>query len=146
MPSPVFSKGGTVRCYCNLPRCVTMGYMCKSILGACFTRNTPTPTHAYSQARKVYHRYAPMHGCVELLSMGRHAECLRKGEVHSMETRETPVPVIQLHPDPDLTCCNQDMCNYRNINVYVQVDGNYDSQTGYRRALSENSFVSWGNF
>ncbi|XP_069956787.1 BMP and activin membrane-bound inhibitor homolog isoform X2 [Cherax quadricarinatus] len=143
MPSPVFSKGGTVRCYCNLPRCVTMGYMCKSILGACFTRNTPTPTHAYSQARKVYHRYAPMHGCVELLSMGRHAECLRKGEVHSMETRETPVPVIQLHPDPDLTCCNQDMCNYRNINVYVQVDGNYDSQTDMKHRDSEVMETLW---
>lgn len=36
-------------------------------------------------------------------------------------------------PDPDLACCRQDMCNYRDIDVYIQVDGSYDSQTGESR-------------
>lgn len=137
------TEGGEVRCHCNLPRCVTMGYMCKSLLGACFTRNTPTPTHAYTQARKVYHRWAPMHGCVEFLPMGRHVECARKGGIKSVESPGSPTPSTAPQPDPDLTCCSQDMCNYLDIDVYIQVDGNYDSQTDMKRRDSEMMETLW---
>ncbi|XP_071550860.1 uncharacterized protein [Panulirus ornatus] len=138
------TQGGEVRCHCNLPRCVTKGYMCKSLLGACFTRNTPTPTHGYTHARKIYHRWAPMHGCVELLPENRHAECVRKGGVQRGGPTLPPPPGTASsptqplpQPDPDLACCRQDMCNYRDIDVYIQVDGSYDSQTDKKRRDSE---------
>lgn len=131
-------EGAEVRCHCNLPRCVTLGYMCKSLLGACFTNNTPAPTHAYTSNHKLHHRWAPMHGCVELLPGDRHAECVRKGGVRPPQgvLALTPAPSTPPpQPDPALTCCRHDMCNYRDIDMYIQVDG--DGHTDMKRQDSE---------
>ncbi|KAG0722462.1 BMP and activin membrane-bound inhibitor [Chionoecetes opilio] len=131
-------EGAEVRCYCNLPRCVTLGYMCKSLLGACFTNNTPAPTHAYTSNHKFHHRWAPMHGCLELLPGERHAECMSKGGVRPPQgvMALTPAPSTPPpHPDPALTCCRQDMCNYRDSDMYIQVKG--DGHADMKRQDSE---------
>lgn len=46
-----------LRCYCNLPVCVTTGYMCKSAMGTCFTEIVDRGDLSKSR-----------HGCLELLS------------------------------------------------------------------------------
>lgn len=132
-------EGAEVRCYCNLPRCVTLGYMCKSLLGACFTNNTPAPTHAYSGTHKLHHRWAPMNGCVELLPRERQAECVKKAGVRPLQgalgitsAPTTPVPP-QL--DPALSCCRYDMCNYGDLDVYIQVES--DGHADRKRQDSE---------
>lgn len=49
-----------VRCFCNLPQCVTTGYMCKSSGGVCFSDLQDHP-HPRSTV------YGGRHGCAELL-------------------------------------------------------------------------------
>ncbi|KAK8398919.1 hypothetical protein O3P69_004192 [Scylla paramamosain] len=119
------TEGAEVRCHCNLPRCVKLGYMCKSLLGACFTNSTPAPTHAYTGNHKLHRPSAPMHGCVELLPENRHAECIRKGGVKPPQgvLALTPAPSTPPQPDPALTCCRYDMCNFQDIDIYIQVNG-----------------------
>ncbi|KAK7076264.1 hypothetical protein SK128_010156 [Halocaridina rubra] len=124
-----------------------MGYMCKSPMGACFTRNIPTPTHSYAQTRKMYHRRAPMHGCVELLPQQHQDECLSKTGINRINKSGKLIDMSSVEssslPDPDLTCCSQDMCNFRDIDVYIQVDGTYDSQTDINRRDSEMVDTLW---
>ncbi|XP_069981316.1 uncharacterized protein [Penaeus vannamei] len=156
------NEGGEVRCHCNLPRCVTVGYMCKSSLGACFTRPTPMPTPAPA-TRRLYQRRTPTHGCLELLPEDRHAECATKAGVSNksiilrsqktsakmVETtsnsasRPTPSASPTLPPaDPNLTCCSQDMCNYRDLDVFIRVD-KANTQKDYSRGESEMLETVW---
>ncbi|XP_063586833.1 uncharacterized protein LOC134764188 [Penaeus indicus] len=157
-----YRDGGEVRCHCNLPRCVTVGYMCKSTLGACFTRPTPMPTPAPA-TRRLYQRRTPTHGCLELLPEDRHAECATKAGVSNksiilrsqktsakmVETtsnsasRPTPSASPTLPPaDPNLTCCSQDMCNYRDMDVFIRVDKT-NTQIDYGRGESEMLETVW---
>ncbi|KAI9565579.1 hypothetical protein GHT06_009371 [Daphnia sinensis] len=46
-----------LRCHCNLPVCVTTGYMCKSAMGTCFSEIVDRSDLSRSR-----------HGCLELLS------------------------------------------------------------------------------
>lgn len=131
------TEGAEVRCHCNLPRCVTLGYMCKSLLGACFTNNTPAPTHAYTGNHRLHPPSAPMHGCVELLPETRHTECIKKGGVKPPQgvLALTPAPSTPPQPDPALTCCSHDMCNFQDIDKYIQVEG--DGHADMKRQDSE---------
>lgn len=48
-----------IRCFCNLPVCVSTGYMCRtarSLTGGCF-----------SEVKETSDNSASRHGCVELL-------------------------------------------------------------------------------
>jgi len=47
---------GDVRCFCNLPVCVTTGYMCKSQGAGCFSDLEDYPDV-----------YKARHGCLEML-------------------------------------------------------------------------------
>lgn len=56
--SPSFShRLDELRCHCNLPVCVTTGYMCKSAMGTCFSEIVDRTDLSRSR-----------HGCLELLS------------------------------------------------------------------------------
>ncbi|XP_064102198.1 uncharacterized protein LOC135212583 [Macrobrachium nipponense] len=140
-------EDGEVGCHCNLPRCVTTSYMCKSAMGACFTRNTPTPTRAYAQAHRMYQRRAPMHGCVELLPESLHKECMKKSGARTSSREgdhtETANSDPDHVPDPELSCCSQDMCNYHDTGVYIPVDITYDSQTDMNRKDTEMVETLW---
>lgn len=46
-----------LRCHCNLPVCVTTGYMCKSSRGTCFSEIVDRTDLSKSR-----------HGCIELLT------------------------------------------------------------------------------
>lgn len=46
-----------LRCHCNLPSCVTTGYMCKSTMGTCFSEIVDRTDLSKSR-----------HGCIELLT------------------------------------------------------------------------------
>ncbi|KAK4304485.1 hypothetical protein Pmani_023576 [Petrolisthes manimaculis] len=142
------THGGEVRCYCNLPRCVTQGYMCKSVLGACFTRNTPTPTHSYTHIHhnnKQYRHWAPMHGCLELLPEDRQKECASKAVLLPQKvTRASTSSQQPSQSDPDLTCCSHDMCNYRDFDVYIQVDrGAINSHTDMKKRRDSEMESLW---
>ncbi|KAJ8984981.1 hypothetical protein NQ317_016892 [Molorchus minor] len=64
LPLPIVAYGNYVTCFCNLPSCVTTGYMCKSIGGGCFSDllDQPAATAPHSSV------YRGRHGCLELLS------------------------------------------------------------------------------
>lgn len=54
-----FPFADDIRCYCNLPRCVATGYMCRtarSTIGGCF-----------SEVRNNNDKSETRHGCIELL-------------------------------------------------------------------------------
>lgn len=88
-----------------------------------------------------------MHGCVELLPELYHGECLQKSGVNRKDKEGHPIDTVSsdpnYKPDPELSCCNQDMCNFRDIDVYIQVDGSYDSQTDLNRRDSEMVETLW---
>lgn len=50
-----------VRCFCNLPACVSTGYMCKSKAGGCFS-----DLLGHSKPGSPFYR--GRHGCLELLT------------------------------------------------------------------------------
>lgn len=54
---PLSSFVDELRCHCNLPVCVTTGYMCKSAMGTCFSEIVDRTDLSKSR-----------HGCLELLS------------------------------------------------------------------------------
>lgn len=81
---------GEIRCYCDAPHCVATGYMCKSDLGACFTR-VLDPLSANSPLT---------HGCVDSFSNPVEVCVAKSSDVLSGGA-------------PMLECCHEDMCNYR---------------------------------
>ncbi|XP_046389455.1 uncharacterized protein LOC124158420 [Ischnura elegans] len=113
----VLRPAADIRCYCNLPRCVTTGYMCKSASGACFS----------DLADRADVELAT-HGCIELLPSSRRGVC----HVTTSTPREEPAPrnctdcggnsEVDLgsggrvrQPNTSqmlLLCCHSDMCNH----------------------------------
>ncbi|XP_025904584.1 BMP and activin membrane-bound inhibitor homolog [Nothoprocta perdicaria] len=83
---------GEIRCYCDAAHCVATGYMCKSEVGACFSRLL-APQNPHSPLA---------HGCVE--AAGGAEPCgaprNRSGSTGA---------AAALH------CCHEDMCNYRRL-------------------------------
>lgn len=95
-----------IRCYCNLPACVSTGYMCKSAQGTCFSEVVD-----HSDLSKT------RHGCVELLSRPSN-ECITH-------------PNAKARVSPSLMCCNEDMCNYIDkLEIWIQVTKLNESYTG----------------
>ncbi|XP_074036374.1 uncharacterized protein [Leptinotarsa decemlineata] len=86
-----------VRCFCNLPSCVTTGYMCKSSGGTCFS-------DVIDQSASVYRGH---HGCLELLNEeDQQSKCQRRGinERTTIRRKENSKSL--------LICCHHDMCNH----------------------------------
>ncbi|KAH1017662.1 hypothetical protein HUJ05_008271 [Dendroctonus ponderosae] len=105
------------RCFCNLPICVSTGYMCKSSSGGCFS-DFLDPT--------VGSAYIGRHGCVEYLT--EHF-CLteKNGQIHNRDKQ---------HPRSLLVCCSADLCNHADnpsirilLNNSLDDDGKYPHQT-----------------
>ncbi|KAM8810370.1 BMP and activin membrane-bound inhibitor homolog [Eudromia elegans] len=84
---------GEIRCYCDAAHCVATGYMCKSELGACFSRLLdPQNTHS------------PLaHGCLDSVASSVELCPARQPRNHSGSGAST------------LECCHEDMCNYRGL-------------------------------
>lgn len=61
----------------------------------------------------------------------REKECASKAGLHPPKVTRGSTPTQPSQLDPELTCCSHDMCNYRDFDVYIQVDrGGVNSQTG----------------
>ncbi|XP_066245179.1 uncharacterized protein [Euwallacea similis] len=85
-----------VRCFCNLPLCVTTGYMCKSTSGGCFSELLDVTSKSGYRAR---------HGCIEHLSESQlpHCPISDKGLLPKKDKD---------HQKSSLLCCTNDMCNH----------------------------------
>ncbi|XP_076266807.1 BMP and activin membrane-bound inhibitor homolog [Rhynchophorus ferrugineus] len=81
------SGADNVRCFCNLPRCVATGYLCKSNRG-CFSDFELT---RFSSGR---------HGCMEFLTESQQGTCLLNLHNPRAGIRSSPV------------CCTNDLCNH----------------------------------
>ncbi|XP_049810722.1 BMP and activin membrane-bound inhibitor homolog [Schistocerca nitens] len=81
------SNNGEVRCFCNVPPCITTGYMCKSVLGACFSEARLGSAPAGPGAR--------LHGCLDMLHRDQQEACSEDGGAGA-----------------GLSCCSTDMCNH----------------------------------
>lgn len=61
----------------------------------------------------------------------REKECASKAGLRPQKVTRGSTPTQPTQLDPELTCCSHDMCNYRDFDVYIQVDrGGLNSQTG----------------
>lgn len=78
-----------IRCYCNLPVCISTSYMCKSEGLGCFS-----DLIAYVDVNKA------RHGCLDLLERERQTQC--QNEPSSRVTE----------PQSLLLCCHHDLCNH----------------------------------
>ncbi|XP_034249127.1 uncharacterized protein LOC117649996 [Thrips palmi] len=128
---------GDVRCYCNLPACITTGYMCKSAGRGCF-----------SDLVDHVDVYRARHGCLDLLDSGRQQQCKNQPRPPSdqdaddvpaweqdaalaapqdaVEAVPQDTAVEEAPPQPQdavrpratqdtpslLLCCTDDMCNH----------------------------------
>lgn len=78
-----------IRCYCNLPVCISTSYMCKSEGLGCFS-----DLINYVDVNKA------RHGCLDLLERERQTQC--QNEPSSRVTE----------PQSLLLCCHHDLCNH----------------------------------
>lgn len=83
-------KPDHVRCFCNLPTCVSTSYMCKSSSGGCYSEVDSMEEPGYRVN----------HGCIEYLN---EPDCL-------LNTEE----IVQKNEEPKrlLVCCTNDLCNH----------------------------------
>ncbi|XP_046635617.1 uncharacterized protein LOC124314453 [Daphnia pulicaria] len=117
-----------LRCHCNLPVCVTTGYMCKSAMGTCFSEIVDRSDLSRSR-----------HGCLELLSSD-HQVC------HSSQAHGNGRHAAghhHLHPQrPLVLCCQDDLCNYGAQQVQLRLDSAVQTHGGHRNdSTSSNSGV-----
>ncbi|XP_018335891.1 BMP and activin membrane-bound inhibitor homolog isoform X2 [Agrilus planipennis] len=90
-----------VRCFCNLPVCVSSGYMCKSGGGGCFS-DVQDGTSETRQAPS----YQGRHGCLELITDKEQRAWCEKGNNSKSSTKK------RQHPRSLFHCCYHDMCNH----------------------------------
>ncbi|KAF5306976.1 hypothetical protein FQR65_LT07198 [Abscondita terminalis] len=83
-----------VRCFCNLPACISTGYMCKSSGGGCFSEVVDQGD------------YKGLHGCLELLN-----DRNQKKRCENYPTTTTSNQK-KLDSKSPLLCCYHDMCNH----------------------------------
>ncbi|GFV63611.1 BMP and activin membrane-bound inhibitor-like protein [Trichonephila clavipes] len=119
-----------VRCYCNLPSCVTSGYMCKSSVGICVSDHFGFNGDLW-QSR---------HACLELLDEDAKL-------VNPLECPQTfPDVVLKGGTYPARFCCKEDMCNYFRNAVDPQDPVyrlNHSYMTGY--LSNDDYFYRHGN-
>lgn len=94
-----------LRCHCNLPVCVTTGYMCKSAMGTCFSEVVDRSDLSKSR-----------HGCLELITSDP-SEAVCHHHHQSTERRhhnkqQQQKQQHQQHQRPTVLCCQDDLCNY----------------------------------
>jgi len=99
-----------LRCYCNLPACITTGYMCQSMKSTCFSERVERGGRSHTR-----------HGCLELLSRHKQHICERLHSENKADLR--------------LRCCTEDMCNIADaVDVDIEItSGRTDS---FRPALT----------
>ncbi|XP_054715098.1 BMP and activin membrane-bound inhibitor homolog [Uloborus diversus] len=112
----ISSVKADVRCYCNLPVCVTSGYMCKSPLGVCISDHFGFSDDLW-QSR---------HACIELISDASQ-------QVEPLKCPNT-LQGVEIQTYPTRLCCREDMCNYFRNNLDPQDPVyrlNHSYMTGY---------------
>lgn len=156
---------GEIRCYCNESGCVSTGYMCKSQLGTCYLQVT------YSDGDEMP---AFVHGCADKLSESILRTCtgspvtekenlnqnisdnsvesasnLYKVEISEDSVNNIKDNTVDPSQEPTITCCSNDMCNYRDsidISIVIDTQSNDSAKRGnrgYFGTSSENkSFTS----
>ncbi|XP_044271902.1 BMP and activin membrane-bound inhibitor homolog [Tribolium madens] len=82
-----------VRCFCNLPQCVSTGYMCLSSEGGCFSSFLD---HAGHHSKD----YRGRHGCLEFLSEENRVVCAAASRDNATKKKTLTF------------CCHYDMCNH----------------------------------
>jgi len=87
-----------IRCYCNLPVCVSTSYMCKSDAGVCFSEIVEDIEYRTFRGQEGYKR---RHGCLELL----------EDEDQKSECRNMLIGG-SFRGHRSLFCCSKDMCNH----------------------------------
>lgn len=116
-----------LRCHCNLPVCVTTGYMCKSAMGTCFSEIVDRSDLSRSR-----------HGCLELLSSD-HQVC------HSSSSHNNGRHAVghhHLHPQrPLVLCCQDDLCNYGAQQVQLRLDSAVSTHNRNESTSSSSSGV-----
>ncbi|KAJ1100116.1 hypothetical protein NDU88_005205 [Pleurodeles waltl] len=112
---------GEIRCYCDAAHCVATGYMCKSELNACFTKQLD-PQNPSSPLT---------HGCLDSLSNTADLCRARKAHNHTGSVM------------PPLECCHEDMCNYRGLqDVLSHPRGESSGQGGRYQHDSSRHLIS----
>ncbi|CAD7087830.1 unnamed protein product [Hermetia illucens] len=90
---------GDIRCFCNLPQCITTSYVCR-------TERSGSNSGCFSEINNPINKAATRHGCVELLKKENRTLC---DNVPQKETfrrnRDKDFEVLFL-------CCQDDMCNH----------------------------------
>lgn len=120
---------GEIRCYCNESGCVTTGYMCKSQLGMCYSHikyknpSDPSLTTIVSGCADTLQEEPRIRTCVVSKIDNNMAEDLESNATNDVEIKEAIVVEpsnSNVHEtnnvdssEPELICCTQDMCNYR---------------------------------
>ena len=96
----LYHTAGGTRCFCNEASCVRTGYMCKSLLDACFSLLSPDG-----------HRFRSTHGCADSLPEASRDACANgsHGTVYEKEVQLSDEGQTQRQR---LLCCRLDMCNY----------------------------------
>ncbi|XP_030761677.1 uncharacterized protein LOC115886584 [Sitophilus oryzae] len=97
---PMAQNSENLRCFCNLPRCVATGYLCKSDMGGCFSNFVD------------FKKSAGHHGCIEFLTAPDRNICLLKQEYPAAEVK------------PLLNCCSSDLCNHVDSPVAKNIPNN----------------------
>lgn len=143
---------GEIRCYCNESGCVTTGYMCKSQLGTCYLQVT------YSNADSMP---TVVHGCADKLTERILRTCtgttitdsdeklkqnisdntvednssLYKVEITDSNVNNIVENSVDPSHDQTITCCSNDMCNYRDsldISIVIDTQSNESAMKGRR--------------
>lgn len=149
---------GEIRCYCNESGCVSTGYMCKSQLGTCYLQVTYSETDAMP---------AFVHGCADKLAESILRTCTNSvvadnenpsqnisensvesgSDLYKVEITESNVNnIVDNSVDPSqeqtITCCSNDMCNYRDsmdISIVIDTQSNDSAKRGNKGYLGTSS-------
>ena len=150
----LFVFSGEIRCYCNKVDCVPTGYMCKSQLGICYS------LVKYKDSNLGPAGSSTVHGCADKLEREPRIRTCAGQPVHHNEAElrdnntesqtvtnsvEQPEPFIVQNiaekvsdytnsvdsSEPHLTCCTQDMCNYKDgVDIQISIGSHANERRG----------------
>ena len=108
----LWNFSGEVHCYCNSPRCSSSNYMCESRVG-CYSQLVASQ----GDSNDPY-----LHGCIESVTVERCEEVARP----TNQTTSVPSQTDASSKTPELSCCFESMCNFKDRSKVIDVDGPKD--------------------
>lgn len=95
-----------IRCYCNLPACVSNGYMCRTARshpdGGCFSERLPVSTSSVPSL-------PARHGCTNLLIESKESFKCDNNNLKTVNRKGERKGSVQM---TTVMCCHEDMCNH----------------------------------